>query len=36
MRREEFGEIGVGCTMETVMGVKEDFKLNAKVYREPV
>ncbi len=33
---EEFGEVGGGCTMQTVMGVKEDFEFDAEVNREPV
>ena len=33
---EEFSEVGGGCTMQTLMGVKEDFEFDAEVNGEPV
>lgn len=33
---EKFSEVSGGCSVQTVMGVQEDFKLNAKVEEEPV
>lgn len=33
---EEFSEVSGGCTMQTAMGVKEDFESNLKVNEEPV
>lgn len=33
---EEFSEISGGCTVHTVVGVKEDFVLDAEMDGEPV
>lgn len=36
MGGEQFSEVGGGHTVQTVMGVKEDFVFYAAVYRKPV